>query len=338
MESKAWSPASDIDPLEDLRRNPHQYRLYAALRLIENVYSDAPRIGHALRPSDEPYVIGQKPSMGFPSSSVEEVDNDAKQRTRLWQNVMGMFGPNGPLPLHVTELAWQRERNYDDPTLAAFVNLFHHRMLSFFYRARAAVEPTIQFDREDKDRFQYQVRSLLGIGTEAFDDCDAMEDLAKTHFAGRMGKQNPEPSGLEVILANYLGVPVRVLEFAGQWLAIPEECLTSLGICESTTTLGVNATIGSEIWDRQHRFRVQVGPLDWENYNRLLPGGSEHQSMHDVVRNVVGDSLEWEIQLVLEKESVRSLQLGVQGQLGWSDWVYSGEVQDNRGDLCLLRE
>ena len=46
---------------------------------------------------------------------------------RLTVNFFGLLGPNGPLPLHLTEYARDRLRNSDDPTMARFLDLFHHR-------------------------------------------------------------------------------------------------------------------------------------------------------------------------------------------------------------------
>ena len=47
---------------------------------------------------------------------------------------LGLFGPNGPLPLHITEYVRDRIRNQNDPTLVAFADIFHHRILSLFVR------------------------------------------------------------------------------------------------------------------------------------------------------------------------------------------------------------
>src|SRR6478609_2460492 len=72
---------------------------------------------------------------------------------RLYVTFGGMFGPQGPLPLHLTEYARDRIINSADPTFARFLDIFHHRMLSLVYRAWADAQPTVQFDRPESDRF-----------------------------------------------------------------------------------------------------------------------------------------------------------------------------------------
>ena len=65
-------------------------------------------------------------------------------------------GPNGPLPLHYTELARNRTESRRDPTLTRFSDLFHHRWLTQFYRAwRSAQSARGGLDKPQHDRFAF---------------------------------------------------------------------------------------------------------------------------------------------------------------------------------------
>lgn len=335
MASEDGSTASALEHCRRLHEKPTSFGLYSALRALECANPDGARIGHADHPYDEPVRLGQEPRLNFPSSSISHLDSSPAGYTQVWQQVLGLFGPNGPLPLHLTETAWQRLHNHDDPTIMAFCNIFHHRMISLFYRARADAEPTFHFDRPEDDRFQDYVGSLIGMGTPAFRNRDAMPDLAKLHFAGILGCQTRNAEGLEVILGSYLKLPVRIEQFAGQWVELPEDSRNQLGLRMGTTTLGANATIGSHVWDCTQKFRIAVGPLSLEDYERLLPGGESLKRLKAVVRNYVGHQLEWEIRLVLKEQQVPQMQLGITGQLGWRDWLLSDKAAEDRGDLVL---
>ena len=61
---------------------------------------------------------------------------------RIEQHGFGVFGPNGALPLHLTEVAYSREHQADDPAFSDFVNAFQHRFASLFYRAWAGADPS----------------------------------------------------------------------------------------------------------------------------------------------------------------------------------------------------
>ena len=67
-------------------------------------------------------------------------------------NFMGTTGPQGPLPHFYTTLILSRLRS-GDKTLRDFLDLFHHRMLSFFYQAWEKYRFAVSYDRGERDRF-----------------------------------------------------------------------------------------------------------------------------------------------------------------------------------------
>ena len=148
------TPGSDpLATLALLQQRPYAFDFFEALRRIECAWPALPRLGTATRPADEPVRLGHKPSLDFAPSmlaSVTAIDND---RLKILGYFLGLYGPNGPLPLHLTEYVHDRMTNSRDDTLASFADIFHHRMLALFYRAWANVRPTVHFDRPDRDRF-----------------------------------------------------------------------------------------------------------------------------------------------------------------------------------------
>ena len=143
--------------------------------------------------------------------------------------LFGLFGPNGPLPLHLTEYARERQLHHGDQTLARFADLFHHRMLLLFYRAWAQAQPTVSLDRPRDDRFADFVGALIGIGSPALHARDAVHDHAKLHFAGLLTRQVRSAEGLEALLSGWLRRAVRVEQFAGAWLPLQDTERSRLG-------------------------------------------------------------------------------------------------------------
>ena len=338
--ASATGPTPDGLALTDaLAREPYAFDFFQALRRLENLHRDKPRIGASLRPADDPVRLGQEPSMAFAPATLSGFHRQAGGRPpRLLSQFLGLLGPNGPLPLHLTEYARDRLRNADDPTFARFLDLFNHRMLALFYRAWAQTQPTVGFDRPAADPFAAYVGSLFGLGMPALRRRDAMPDLAKLHHAGHLACQTRHAPGLQAILADFFKLPVAIEEFVGHWLLLPRDYRWRLGESPATGTLGLSATVGSRVWDCQCKFRIRLGPVSLADYQRLLPGGDSLVRLIAVVRNYVGDALLWDLNLVLKQEEVPAIRLGESGRLGWTTWLTSRPLARDGDDLFLSKK
>jgi type VI secretion system protein ImpH len=239
------------------------------------------------------------------------------------------------LPLHLTEQARDRQRNYGDATLRRFIDLFHHRTLSLFHRAWTDVRPTASFDRPEDDRFGHYTGALIGLSTPGLRDRDAMPDLTKLHFAGLLANQTRHADGLAAILTAFFTMPVRVESFIGAWLTLPPEDCTRLADGPRTAALGATALLGARSWSRQHKFRLVFGPLSLPEYERLLPGGSSFHRLVPIVRNYAGDALAWDVNMVLRRADVPPTRLGRYGRLGWTTWLMPRPSPTDAADLFL---
>src|SRR6185437_10736270 len=115
----------------------------------------------------------------------------------------------------------------------------------------------------------------------------------------------------------------------------PPEDRTSLGAGPLTAELGKTAVLGSRVWSRQHKFRIVFGPLSLADYKRLLPGGLSLHRLIPIVRNYAGDSLIWDVSLILRAGEVPKTQIGRQGQLGWTTWLTPRRAKTDAADLFL---
>lgn len=329
----AAPPAVDIR--QAVAATPHAFDFNHVMRALEALFSDRPRFGRSVRPAQDGVRLAQEPSVDFAPAMLAAWEADPEAHDRLVVFFFGLFGPDGPLPLHLTEHARNRARNERDPTFARFADLFHHRLLSLFYRAWADVRPAIAFDRPASDRFGTYVGALAGLGTTALRQRDAMPDLSKLHFAGLLANQTRHAEGLAAILAAFFTMPVRVEQFVGAWLTLTPSDHTSLGAGDDAARLGGGALLGRRVWSRQHKFRLVFGPLDLADYERLLPGGISFRKLIPIVRNYAGDTLDWDVQFVLDRDDVPDTRLGSYGRLGWTTWLKPRRSLRDADDLIL---
>lgn len=328
-----------------LGAEPFAFDFFQAVRRLECAMPGLPRVGTSGRAGQDGVRFTQDPSLAFAASTVarfDPADADAGTPARLAVNFIGLWGPGGPMPLHLTEYARDRQRNAADPTLVRFADVFHHRVASLFYRAWAVNQPTVAADRSaaadaepDADRFAVYVASLIGRGMSSLRGRDAVPDAAKLHWAGHLAGETAHAEGLAAILSSHFGVPCAVLPFAGQWIDLPAESWCRLGASPETGALGRTSMVGSRVWDCQGKFRLRLGPVSLATFARLVPGEPGNRELRDWVRNYVGDQLAWEARIVLAARDVPGVRLGLAGRLGWSAWLPSTGPRRDVDDLVL---
>jgi type VI secretion system protein ImpH len=323
--------------IDALAREPYAFDFYRAVRLLESCHPERPRIGYSYSPSEDPIRFAQNPSLGFAPSSLEKLDlSNPDGVPRLFVHLFGLFGPNGPLPPHVTEYAHDRNLHYADRTITAFCNVFHHRLLSFFYRAWAANQKSADLDRADEQRYATYIGSFFGIGMDSLQERDAVSDWAKLYFAGRLANQTRNAEGLEAILQQYFEIRTRIETFVGRWMDLPRDSVCQLGHSRETGELGVNTIVGKRFWECQLNFRIHMGPMKLKDYQRMLPGGDAFLRLKYWVLNYCGEHFFWDIQLVLEAAEVPQTRLGQAGRLGWTTWLKTKPCARDADDLVLI--
>ena len=180
--------------LERLRNDPEHFDFFQAMRRLESITCEdqtRPRFGAALRPVDEPIRLGQNVSLSFAPRDLDGLEPGKNGLPpRLSVNFFGLLGPNGAMPLHLTEYVRDRIRNAGDKSMSRFLDVFHHRMLMMFYRAWASAEPTANHDLPEANRFVTYVGALEGIGLSSLQDKDAFPDEAKLFYTGRFSSKS----------------------------------------------------------------------------------------------------------------------------------------------------
>jgi len=322
----------DLSEVEELLRSePYRFEFFQAIRLLERMAPHRKPLGRFTNPADEVARLGAFPSLSFPASEIQSIDWPEGAPPSLAVNFMGVTGPQGPLPHFYTTLILARLRA-GDRTLRDFLDLFHHRMLSFFYQAWEKYRFSVSYERGERDRFSHHLLDLIGLGTLGLQERLAVPDDAFLFFAGILGQRPHSAHALELLLNDYFEVPCEVIQLVGGWFRL--DATTECCIGERSTPseqLGLGAVVGDEVWNQQARARIRIGPLELENYLDFLPNGSAYQPLRSLLRFWTNEEIDFEVQLVLEREEVPRCQLGGEGdsapQLGWVTWMKSKPME-----------
>ena len=323
--------------LDRIAARPGRFDLFQALRRIESAHPDKPRLGDALRPSDEPIRFFEEATLTFAPAAISAVSRSPGGTLRLFQRIIGFLGPNGALPIHLTEYARERQLHHADRTFSAFVNMLLHRFGLFFYRAWARANPIVNMDRPKDAPVVRHVGALVGLAEPALRERDALGDFAKLHFVGRLSRSARDADGLEAWIQLHFGVPAQVQQFCGHWMPLAQEERSRLKR-DGQTALGRGAVLGRSVWDVQHKFRIVIGALEWEAFQALLPGGDRLDQLLALVRQYVGFEFNWDLRLILRREEVPAWQLGAErgvGLLGRTAWMNGRRRPGHADDLVM---
>ncbi|HEX6708662.1 MAG TPA: type VI secretion system baseplate subunit TssG [Albitalea sp.] len=327
---------------EAVQADPRGHDFFALLRQVESMRPDLPRFGRAPRPSQEALRLGQVPELDFAPAALESFEPSANGTPRVGVRFFGLLGPQGPMPLHFTEYVRERLRLRGDPTLARFLDVFHHRLLALFYRAWAQAQPAVHQDRPHDDRFAAWLGAAAGLGGEVPGQ-GSLPASARLFQAGLLGVRSRHPEGLAKLLSQYFAVPVRIEQHVAQWLMIDRDDRTRMGFARSrpersrtpSARLGVSATSGRKLRDRQYKFRIALGPLTLDQYHAFLPGGAAWLALRDWVRQYAGIDLQWDVQLTLARAHLPEPRLGRHVRLGVTSWAGRVDRSRDRDDLRL---
>ncbi len=323
-------------------QEPYRFDFFQAVRLLERFFPERRPVGKFEKPASEVVRFGAHASLAFPPSQIQSMEWDTGGPARMTVNFMGLTGPEGVLPLPYTALMVERLRA-SDLSPRDFLDIFNHRVVSLFYQAWRKYRFDVAYERGERNRFARQLLSLVGLGTEGLGGRQAISDDSAVYYAGLLAQRPRSAQALRQILADYFEVPVEIEQFAGGWYSLdPENQCCFTGSASDSERLGFGAVVGDAIWDQQSRVRIVLGPLGLREYSSFLPDGQCWEPLRSWLRFFSNDEFDFEVKLILKRESVPRCELGVEGatgpRLGWVSWVTSVPLEDDPGDAVLALE
>lgn len=338
-EAAAAGPA----PLEAAERvlggEPAGFGFFQAVRLLERLRPGRARVGRFADPADEVVRFSVHPSVAFPTGEVHGLALAAEGPARMAVNFMGLTGPQGVLPLHYTLLVRQRNRAKDEAA-GEFLDLFHHRALSLFYRAWEKARVAVAAERGEDDAPRRHLLDATGEGPGAGGPRTAPEE-ALVFYAGLFAPPTRGAVALEQLLGEVFGVPARVEQFVGGWypLAAAEQCRLGEDGEDASDQVGLGAVVGDEVWHPQSGIRIRLGPLSKREYDRFLPTGAAWPLLRRLLRFYTHDQFECEVRLVLARDEVPPCVVGAEEgaaqPLGWSTWATTRPFARDAEDTLL---
>nr|WP_044559391.1 type VI secretion system baseplate subunit TssG [Azospirillum sp. B4] len=334
-----------------LRQEPFRFDLFRAIQLLERQFGGGEE-------DELPIRFAANQSLCFPAHEIQrlhlphladEAEGDGEEGgrpepARLDLNVMTLTGPVSALPQTYTETAIRSLRDRT-PGFAAFLDLFNDRLATLLFRAwRRYRLPALYEHRglEGGDGATAALFGIAGFGTAHLRGRLSVGDEVPLFYAGLFSQQPRAAISLERLLADACGLPVKVRQFAGRWIAIPPEEQSRLrlgGKAPAYNRLGVDAVAGARMWDVQGQFRIVLGPLTRRQFMDHLPGRPGLKRLVELARLYAGPELGFDVQLVLHREEVPACALdgrdGAGPRLGYDSWVASLPMLNDPDDAII---
>lgn len=322
--------------------HPGRFQFFQAVRLLHRLFPKRGAVGLYVPPQREVVRFHVNNSLAFPPGQIHSLEWPDDGQPRMVVNFMGLTGPLGVLPIWYTELIRQRLRLKDN-SLQDFLDLFNHRAISLFYQAWEKYRGYVAYERNERDRLSRSVLSFVGLDTPGLANRQQpVKDEAFAFYCGLFSTQTRSATALEQILSDYFDVPAEITQFVGVWrtLEAGDRCKLESSV-EYSDQLGLGAIAGEEIWDRQSRARIKLGPLTAKQYLSFLPVGDAWDALRSLTKFFTNGEIEFEVQLVLKQDEVPPCGLDPSADraplLGWFSWIKSGpRFERDAGDTVLL--
>jgi type VI secretion system protein ImpH len=205
-----------------------------------------------------------------------------------------------------------------------FLDLFHHRMLSLFYRGLLKYDLAGSRRADESDPWVARLLAILGVDVAPGETRPPLAAWRLLRLSPFLVEPTITAAGLGAAIADALAeemgdAQVQVEPFAGAWVRISDDEVTRLG--QQAGCLGRDCLLGQRVLDPAGRFRVLIGPLSGEQYRKFVSGDTI-QRAEELVQALVSEPLEHEIVLWLSEDAAPALRLGA-SRLGRNAWLGS---------------
>ncbi|HMD72844.1 MAG TPA: type VI secretion system baseplate subunit TssG [Steroidobacteraceae bacterium] len=349
----AESGRSDPTVIDALRAAPQRFEFVQAVRLLERAAAAAARdprftapglIGADNDPRTEALRLRAVMEMAFPATEIVGLD-ESGGKPALTVAMMGLSGVSGVLPGHYARLLLEALRDKNTAP-RDFLDMFNHRALSLFVRAAEKYRLPLLYERarvRGSDAISGLLLALVGMRGPALEHRQALPDSALIFYAGHFSQRLRTADALRQMLSEHFDRPVGIKQFQGHWADLMRDEQTRLGAAAGASpgyaTLGTSAVLGARIWDVQGSFRIQLGPLDYAQFQTFMPGAAQMAQLAALTRSYVGPALDFDVQLTLKGSQVPACALSSNpatgARLGWNSWLPTTSPRRDASDAIF---
>jgi type VI secretion system protein ImpH len=307
-----------------LEKGASSFAFLQAMWLLQRSLKGTVPVGYQGPPEREGVRLRPSISLGFPPGDIESVARVGESPLRYEMVVafLGIYGAHSPLPGFYAEQLLHH--SHEDDPIRSFLDIFNHRLLSLLTRGLLKYRGHLMFEPEGADEFSWRLFALMGLGPEISQADTGLPAARLLRFPGMFCQKPRSASAVSSILRTYFdGLPLRLQQCVQRWFYLPDglRCLLGRRACR----LGEDATIGERASDRMGKFRVVIGPVDYDAYREFLPGRDRLVTLRSLARLACPDWLDFDVEVILRGDMTPRLgvTLSSDSHLGWTTGLFS---------------
>ena len=324
MASQARGSAFNLK--SDLLRNGHEYSFFQVIRLLRFLKESPPYDKPAGDMQTEYVRLRPELSLAFPAADVARIEEviGPEEKFQVFTTFLGLYGSSSPLPTFYTEDLFD-EAAEDESVSREFIDMVNHRLFLLLFQCWAKYRQYFQIVEECSTQHFERLYCLLGLGEEELRK-SIPENYQLLRYVGLFTQFPRSALGMKALIQDILGgINIDIIPCLMRKAVIPMDQRSFLGT--SGSSLGDTIFLGEEIDDRMGKFRLQIGPINREEFQGLLPGQDNYRKLTFFIDLFLIEHLEYDFELILFEDEVRPTRLGSPewSRLGLDTWIFSGD-------------
>ncbi|CAB3801335.1 hypothetical protein LMG28614_05369 [Paraburkholderia ultramafica] len=302
---RQFPSCADRALLPELLNDAARMNFFRFCELIELAAPDKPPLGTSDSSSSEPVRFRSRARLGFPNREIDAVEYDPDNPSAppaVRTTFLGLYGVDARMPSYfVDEVA--QNRDGAEP-MAGFLDLFHHRVVTQYYRVWRKYRYPAGFRSGGTDEISRYLLSFAGLGFGAPEIAQAVGPRKLLSMLGLAGQKTRTAEGLAGVLQH--AVPdarITVEEFYPVWIRAEGDTPGALG------ALGEGCLLGRGFYDRANTVRVVITPTTRESVLGLMPGRANHRELMALLRFYLGYEARAHLEMHVSPELMPAPQL-----------------------------
>lgn len=315
---------SAVGAVQATSAKPKRSDFFGLLERLHALHGDDLESLDAMEPEHLRIWLSSYAGLGFPASDItlaERMPGDARVDYRVQASFFGLHGPDSPLPsYYLDRLAYEAGQGIG--LRPAFLDFFHHRLLTLLHQAWRKYRYFVRFQQEARDHFSGYVFALVGLNDKDLRGSTPIPWSRLLSYAGLIASRSRSPSFVAGVVAHCFDLSsVRIREFEQRYMDVPDDQRAVLG--RRNGVLGESLVVGDRVRTRHSKFTIVISDLDQVRFREFLPNGESFDRLRKLMDFLLRDPSAYDLELGLKREEVPSMNLSHKAgaHLGWTSFI-----------------